>query len=438
MTKQRREADGVTYRNGSYGYRISYRANGKRVFLTDQNHLWTRGDAVRERNKARSLIDAGKGSRAEPITVAAYLGSWLTAYERAGRRKASTVESARNVVERYLIPHIGHLMLKDLHRTTVEALYGDLLATGRTSDGGGLAPKTVRNIAGIFHKALSDGVKRGAIAINPADNVDLPRWDRPDLTVWDGDQVGQFLAYCSSIDEPHLAVWRLILATGMRRGEACGLRWSDVDFVAGTITISQTRVKAGTKFAITTPKTKASRRIVSIDAGTVTELARLLNALDAAAEAYSAAPFALVVTDLCGTPVHPLTLTRRFQRLARAAGLPVIRLHDARHTAATNQLGDGVPIAVVAARLGHTNAATTLSIYAHALPMADRNAAYTVGTALDDAINAYQKRTARTKSAPKLADDAAHDDTSATTKPNNHKQNDSITTDPFEATPGIE
>jgi len=438
MTSKKNPTDGIVHRNGSYGYKISHRVNGVRVWQQEQDARWTRADAIRERNKARSLIDAGRGGRAIPITVSAYLSAWLESYERAGRRKTSTVESARNVVDRYLIPRIGQMMLKDLRRTTVEALYGDLLSSGRVDGGGGLAAKSVRNIAGVLHKALSDGVRRGQLAINPADDVDLPRWDRPDLVVWDGAQIGQFLNYCSSIDDPLLAVWRLVLATGMRRGEVCGLRWSDVDFVAGTVTIAQTRVKAGNAFVMATPKTKSSRRTVAIDAGTVTALAILRNALDAAAENYDAAPFEMVATNLDGIAVHPLTLTRRFQRLARAAGLPVIRLHDARHTAATKQLEDGVSIAVVAARLGHASAATTLAIYAHSLPTADRNAAYIVGASLDDAIRAHQKHSTHSKSTPITRDLTIRDDSSDVVKPNKQGQDDTKRVDPFEATPGIE
>ena len=441
MSKAKQQRDGITCRGGTYGYRFTYRENGHRLTAAKQDPRWSRADAVRERNAARAEIDAGRGGRAVTVTTAAYLATWLDLYERAGRRKSSTIESARMIVEKYLTPRIGGVLLRDLRRTTIERLYADLLETGRIHGDGGLSPKTIRNIAGVLHKALSDAVRRGQLAANPADDIDLPRWERPDLEVWDTKQVGQFLSHCATTKDPLLAVWRLILATGMRRGEVCGLRWNDVDLVDGTVTISQTRVKAGSTFIMATPKTRAGRRTVAIDAGTVIELAHFRNTLDAAAERYGCAPFAMVATNLDGNPIHPLTLTRRFQRTALAAGLPVPRLHDARHTAATQQLSASVPLHIVAGRLGHANAATTLAIYAAYLPTADRDAAMTVGTGLDDAILAHRLRTGeslRTVCAPDERHLTPLDDMSDVMKLNEIAHNDTNNSHALEATPGIE
>lgn len=434
-TKQRA---GITQRGGVWGYRFTYRDNGVRRVVTAQSPTWNRADAIRERDKARAQVAAGLRSAPSSLTVADYLTDWLDVYARSGRRKPSTITATRNIVTLYVVPRLGAMTLTTLKRAHVERFYADLLEGGRIGEPGGLAPKTIRNVAGVLHKALDDAVRRSILATNPADRIELPRWERPDLHVWDSAQVGQFLHHCATVGDPHLAVWRLILATGMRRGEICGLRWQDVDLVDGTVTIAQTRVRGTDTFIVSTPKTRAGRRTVAIDAQTVTELARLRNTLDAVAERYSVAPFAMVATDLDGMPVHPLTLTRRFQRLARAAGLPVIRLHDARHTAATQQLGARVPIHVVSGRLGHANASTTLSVYAHYLPSADRDASSVVGSVLDDAIRASRLRPKRPECVPNERNGTHDDDTGQTTKPNKHNENDTTRTSALEATPGIE
>ena len=170
----------------------------------------------------------------------------------------------------------------------------------------------MRNIAGTLHKSFSDAVKRGYLTHNPADAIDLPRRDRRDLNVWDAQQFAQFLQVAANSGDYMYPLWRLVVATGIRRGELLGLRWRDVDLVEATISISQTRITDGSAMKIGTPKTRAGRRTIAIDDGTVIALAHLKNLQTAAADALDVPLGDLVAVEVDGKPISRHTLLNRF------------------------------------------------------------------------------------------------------------------------------
>jgi len=318
-------------------------------------------------------------------TVASYLGEWIETYTKSGTVKPSSASKNREHVERHIVPRIGSIDLAKLTGADVARLYADLLTEGRIRGkvGTPLSPKTVRNIANTLHKALSDGVKWSKVSRNVADGIDLPRFEQPELEVWDGDQIRHFLDYLAGSGDYLGPIWRLMLATGMRRGEVLGLHWDDVDMVDKVITIKESRVQVRGVTMTTTPKTTAGRRNVSIDSETVYALAAFRNTQDDAKTILGAWTSSLVVTDLGGQPIEPDAFSRRFRSVAKRAEMPPkTRLHDLRHSAAVLMLTQGVPIHIVSGRLGHANPSITLRIYAHFLPSADKLAAEIIGNAL--------------------------------------------------------
>lgn len=366
--------NGVMRRGAGWGFRLSYRdANGRR------HHIRRQGFATKAEARtayAKTLAETNRHGTAHPtLTVGEYLLGWVERYERSQARKVTTVRTTKRVVDAYLVPRLGSVRLSKLSPAMVANLYADLLEDGRTgiSGRGGLSPKSVRNIGGILHKALTDAVRDGIIPKNPAHDVDLPKWTRPEMHPHNEAEVRKFLTVASKDGDPLAALWFLLFATGIRRGELLGLRWQDVDLVEGSITVVQTRVQSSTVF-VSTPKTKSSRRTINIDPHTVTMLALLKNAQEEAAERLGGWTSDLVATDLDGKPIRPNRLTERFHKAARNAGLREIRVHDARHTHATIQFDNGVPVHVVSRRLGHTSVATTADIYVAKMPSADRAA----------------------------------------------------------------
>lgn len=370
----------IERRSGSWSYRFSHRVNGERRYER-KSGFETKKEAERALFERLDQLDKGivKDSKAK---LAIYLSDWCKNYCESKSTKATTRDTTKIHVHSYLIPHLGGRSLGSIRPADLTEFYSTLLKAGRTGRGGsqgGLSPKTVRNIAGTLHKALRDAVSNGLLVSNPADKASLPRWERPELTVWDEVEVGRFLRYSQETDNEHFALWRLLLTTGLRRGELLGLRWSDVDLVGATIRVAQTRVVSNGRVIVSTPKTRAGARTIAIDAQTVTELARLKNRQD---ETFGTRLTDLVASRLDGRPIHPLTFTRTFQATAEKAGLPVMRLHDGRHTSATLALQHGVPVNVVSGRLGHSKTSTTLDVYSAWLPTADRLAADAIGRAL--------------------------------------------------------
>jgi integrase len=170
----------------------------------------------------------------------------------------------------------------------------------------------------------------------------------------------------------------LALTTGMRQWELLGLKWADVDFNAGTLAVRRAlQWQRGIGLAFTEPKTARSRRKIHLSR---TALAALRGHKDRQAFERHAAGAAwnghgLVFCDAIGEPLSPTNETKRFQRAVATAGLPVIRFHDLRHTAATILLTRGVLVKLVSEMLGHSSIVLTLDTYSHVIPAMHADAA---------------------------------------------------------------
>ena len=205
------------------------------------------------------------------------------------------------------------------------------------------------------------------------------------MQAWTAAELGRFLGWADAQDRDLAMGWRLLAATGMRRGEALALRWRDVDLDAGRLAVRRSvgvvKTKGAGEQLVEGPTKTGQSRVVDLDAGTVAALrtyraARGLLTLELVRDS------ALVLSELDGSHRHPERFSRRFVgQVAQAArrwgrtNCRVIRLHDLRHTHATLLLADGVPVKVVSERLGHANAMITLTVYQHVHPGMGRQAA---------------------------------------------------------------
>jgi integrase len=343
----------------------------------------TRDEAEAALSERMAELRGGRYVVPSRLTLAAYLvDRWLPA--RTAALRPSTFTSYRQVIETHVLPHLGAVVLQQIDAATLEAFYGRLLVGGRKVAGTSqaLSAKTVRNAAGILSKALADAVKWRLLPHNPARDAELPRNEAPEMQAWTGTETRTFLAH---VESSRLApLWRLALATGMRRGELLGLQWRDVDLAAGVLAVARARVMAG----IVTegrPKTKAGVRRVAIDPATMVALRAWKRAQTEerlhAGPAWSDTGY--VFTNELGEPLHPLAVTRAWSRAVMTAGVPLIRLHDARHTAATLMLAAGAPVKLVSQRLGHADIAVTLRVYTHVTAQDDEEAANALGAVLD-------------------------------------------------------
>lgn len=207
------------------------------------------------------------------------------------------------------------------------------------------------------------------IVRNPCDGVTPPRPARSEMHPLTQEQATAFLA--ATRDHRHHALYVLALSTGMRQGELLGLRWQDVDLDAGQLGVRRTlqrQREAGLVFS--EPKTARSRRTIELSRPAVVALRehrrkQLETRLQLGPEWQD---HGLVFTGLFGSPVDPSHQTAVFKQALKEAGLPVIRFHDLRHTAATLLLSRGVHPKVVSEMLGHTTITLTLDTYSHLVP----------------------------------------------------------------------
>jgi integrase len=317
-------------------------------------------DAARVAGRHGSYVDRSA------VTVAAYLREWLAGHAVAVKPK--TLSGYRDDVEGYVIPHIGRMRLQNVRPATIGKLYRDLLDSGGRN-GGSLSPRTVEHVHRTLRKAFGDAVKvEGVLSTNPVVNAKRPRVRSTEPgRLWTTPELRRFLSVAA---EHRLGAFYWLAAhTGARRGELLHLRWSDIDLDAGEITVAgSTDVIDGERYE---GDTKGGRsRIVSIDAGTVEVMWE--HRKRQAAERLAAGPLwrgtkEHVFTAAGGAALYPDTVSALMGTLVRQSGLPPARLHDLRHLHATTLLLAGVPVHVVAARLGHADPAITLRVYAHVL-----------------------------------------------------------------------
>jgi integrase len=375
---------GSVYRRGTtWTAHVSWRDGGHQRQVK-KGGFRTRRDAEQHVAEVVARHRSMPAAHVERITVERFiLDEWLPAKESA--LKPSTFASYQNTVSAYVLPRLGALRLDQVSGSNLNKLYSDLLTEGRTGASGtrgGLAPKTVRNIAGLLHKVFNDAIRWGRVAVNPCAAADPPRRPDAELRTWTPEQLGAFLTTAS--DDRHAAAWFLLATTGMRRGEVLGLRWTDLDLRAARVTITQTLSMAGDQPVLGSPKTTTGRRTIALDPATVAVLRHWRKTQSAERLSVGAGwnDHGLVVTEPDGRWVHPQVLTRRFHALLRRTDLPGIRLHDVRHSYATAAIDAGVPVKVLSQRLGHADIAVTLRIYAHVLPGDDEVAAHAVAARL--------------------------------------------------------
>ena len=359
--------DGVVKRGGSWSYvvRVTHPDTGA------SRPRWVGGfpterAAKAARDEARVAGRRGEYVDRSSMTVASYLREWLETYQVAV--KPTTFEGYRHNVEHYVIPRIGNQRLQALRPATISKLYRDLLDHGGRREGP-LSPLTVDGIHRTLRKAFNDAVRvEQLLPSNPVVRATRPKArgkERADL--WTTEQLRTFL----SVAAGHRigAFYRLAAYTGARRGELTHMRWADLDLDAAELTITGSAATIGAVRVEGTTKGGRSR-VVSLDAGTVEVLRthrRAQLAEQLAARTWWQDGDDLVFLREDGSPMHTDTPTALMPKLIAAAGLPHTRLHDLRHLHATTLLLAGVPVHVVAARLGHADPAITLRVYAHVL-----------------------------------------------------------------------
>jgi integrase len=311
----------------------------------------------------------------ETQTVASYLEDWLASVKLTVRPR--TWQRYEQYLRLHTTPYIGRTPLSKLTAQHLRRLYSNRLASG-------LSPQTVTHLHRMIHAALKQAMRWDLVPRNVADLLEPPRTVRPNMHTF---TPAETRAFISAAGTSRLeALYVLAVTTGMREGELLGLHWRDVDLDSQSLrVVGSLQRLPDNQLAIVEPKTESSRRQIHLSSTATHALRR--HRPRQAQERLLAGPTwhdeDLVFPNSIGRPINPTNLLRRdYYPLLDRAGLPRLRFHDLRHTAATLLLGANVNTKVVSEMLGHAQVAVTMDLYQHVTPTMQQAAAQVFDTLL--------------------------------------------------------
>ncbi len=273
---------------------------------------------------------------------------------------------------------LGHVRLCDLNATQINRFYASLAQQGGNQQTGGpLSSASIVAIHRTLSAVLAKAVKWGYLSTSPIERAERPKLEGKEARYLDEPEARKMLELLQA--EP--VKWRCMITfdlfSGLRRGELLGLMWEDIDFASRSLTIRRTMNYTPQKGVyVDSPKSKTSRRPLHLSATAVALLMEQQAWQQAQREALGDAwkETGYVFTGDDGSPTFPTSVTTWFRRFIRGSGLPYVSVHSLRHTFASLQISDGVPLVVVSRQLGHAKASTTANIYAHVIAEAESKA----------------------------------------------------------------
>lgn len=304
------------------------------------------------------------------LTVAQYLERWLRDSVTPSVRP-TTLRSYEGIVRNHIVPAVGGVKLEKLTPVHVQGLYAGMERNGSS-------PRLRELTHAVLRKALGQAVIWGMLPRNVTDAVKKPRVPKKTMLVLTAEQTAQMLE-SSKGDRLH-ALYVLAIATGLRQGELLALHWSNIDLKAGRVSVVHTLIENKGEVWLGEPKSAAGRRLVTLPQFAIDALREHRKRM--LAEGHPG-PWVFCAPE--GGPIRKSNLLQRcFKPLLRRAGLPEIRFHDLRHTAATLLLQQGVHAKVVQERLGHSQISLTLDTYSHVLPSMQEEAAAKLDTLMNN------------------------------------------------------
>ena len=317
--------------------------------------------------------------KSKQYTVGQWMDIWFENWAKVKVRPSSH-QTYRGYIENHIKPRIGDIQLAKLTTLDLQKLYKDLLAGGRVErteamhQPKGLSAKTVRNINQVISSAMDFAKEQRLILCNPTDGCALPKPAHKEMKTLSADQLAAFLREAK--ESGVFELYYIELATGLRRGELLGLKWSDIDFNQGVLHIRRQIARIDGEVVEAPLKTENSYRILPLGADAVGILLEQRKKTNGE----------YVFPSPTGGPISPDSVLHMLHRVLKRAGLPEVRFHDLRHTFATLALQNGVDIKTVSGMLGHYSAGFTLDTYAHVTTAAQKQAAQTMGNLLSSSV----------------------------------------------------
>ena len=390
-------------RGSSYEIRVycGLDSDGKRLY---QYAHWkpTPGMTPKQIEKElerQKVIFENKVRRGEIVNANIYFrdfaARWMEEYAKP-RLTPKTFQRYQDYLKRINVA-IGHIKLPDLRAPHLNAFYKNLSEPGVNKQGKRdkngnlieqrpLAPKTIVDHHRLISRILNTAIRWELLDHNVAERADPPKIEYKERQCLEETELKQMLFLLNREPMQYRVMVTLLLYTGMRRGELCGLEWKDIDFDKQTLTICRSSQYIGNKQFITKePKTKAGIRKISIGSGICQLLQNYRQHQDKQREKTGDqwVENDRLFTQWNGEPIYPDTITDWFPKFLERCGLPKVTLHSLRHSNASLMIAEGVDIRTVSNRLGHAQTSTTLNIYSHALKSRDQDAADKLDMALN-------------------------------------------------------
>jgi integrase len=319
----------------------------------------TRAEVTRKLAELRRQVDAGRVSTTKTLTLSELMTRWFE--DVLSREVArSTYDNYGAVVRYHVLPSLGKRKVTDIKVADVDRLLSSKLRDG-------LSPSTVHRIRALISQCLDQGVRWSEVPTNVARLSRPPKMTRPEGRTLTRDQAQSLLVTLKG--HRHESLYLLMLSTGMRRGEALGLKWDDVNFDQGVARVKRNLKREGGRLVTADTKTLKSRRAVNLP-GPVIEALKENRELQGEERAYLGAAWIetdFVFTTSVGTPIDPRNLYREFAQICQRAGLGHWHPHELRHSAASLMLASGVKLQVVSEVLGHSSIRMTADVYGHIL-----------------------------------------------------------------------
>jgi len=301
------------------------------------------------------------------VSLSKFLDEWLVVARTSVR--PNTFQQYSQVVHQHINPFLGEIVLKDLRPDHVQSLYTSKL-------GNGVSPNTTRMIHAVIHRALNHALKLGLVYRNVADSVTRPKVVRKEMKTLNDYQVRQLIQVAES-EQMGLLLW-VAVVTGLRQGELLGLKWSDLDWTSRRIQVQrQVQRRKGDGLVFCEPKSASGRRVIVLGKSTIGKLREHKNSQlkERILLGEKWQDYDLIFPSPIGTPLDPSNVLKAYKNCLKRAGLPNLRFHDLRHSAATLMLQQGVNPKIVSEHLGHSDISLTLNTYIHVLPPMQEEAA---------------------------------------------------------------
>ena len=294
------------------------------------------------------------------MTLGEWMDKWMDEY-MIFTIKENTIKGYRSQIDHQIKPFIGHKQLASLTTADIQKFYNKIKKEGRVHPhpihGHVLSDSMVRKIHMMLHEAMEVAVRERYIVRNPTDNTTIPKKTTTEKQVLDDSQLNRFLEAIQC--EPYWHDFFYVeVMTGLRRGEICGIKWSDIDFNEGTLCIKRSvSTKEGGGVSIGETKTDAGVRTIIMPPSVATLLwKKRSDAINEWVFPHYTNP---------SDPLHPSSAYKKLKTLLKRLELPLLRFHDLRHTFATQATDGGVDPKTLAGILGHTDASFTLDTYTH-------------------------------------------------------------------------